>query len=289
MSISVGIVAPGEMGCFIARTLVAHGVVALTSVEGRSAASKARAQDGGFDIVPSDADLVARSQLLLSVVPPDAAVSLAERFAPVIARSANKPVYVDCNAIAPATVQRITDILAKTGSAYVDGCLFGGPTSGKPGVVLYVSGSAAAQVQPLAQHGLAVRRLTGDIGAASALKLAFAGLNKGFTALGACMVMAAQRAGAAEGLAEQLLDSQPAIMAYLGRFVPAMFPKAGRWAPEMKEVAAFLGDDPHAAAIFDAMAPLYEQIAAAVSAESAEIAALRAFCVGAAASREPRT
>jgi len=254
----------------------------VTSLAGRSAASAARAAKEGFRIAPDDDSLVAQAQLLLSVVPPDAAIGLAQRFAPVIARAAHKPVYVDCNAISPDNARRIADILAPTGADCVDACLFGGPTSGKPGVVLYTCGAAAARVQHLEQHGLRVRRLDGDIGAASALKLAFAGLNKGFTALGACMVMAAQRAGAAEGLVEQLADSQPGILAYVSRFVPAMLPKAGRWAPEMNEVAAFLHDDPAAAAIFDAIAPLYRQIAVQAADGAPEIDALKAFCAGAA-------
>jgi putative dehydrogenase len=278
MTMRVAIVAPGEMGSFIGRTLRAHGVEVVTSLAGRGAASAARAAQEGFMVAPDDDSLVAQSQLLLSVVPPDAAAGLAQRFAPALVRAAHKPVYVDCNAVSPESARGIADIVGPTGAAFVDACLFGGPTSGKPGVVLYTCGAAAAQVQPLDQFGLRVRALDGDIGAASALKLAFAGLNKGFTALGACMVLAAQRAGAAEGLLEQLADSQPAILGYVSRFVPAMFPKAGRWAPEMDEVAAFLHDDPVAGDIFKAIAPLYRQIAAQVAGQAPELDALRAFC-----------
>ena len=278
MTLRVAIVAPGEMGSAIARELRQGGASVSTSVAGRSAASRARAEREGFVLAPDDDALLAGCDLLLSVVPPDAAIALAERFAPALARAAHKPVYVDCNAIAPATALRIGEILAPTGCDYVDACLFGGPTSGKPGVVFYAAGAAAPTAARIAQHGPKVRVLQSGIGAASALKLAFAGLNKGFTALGAAMVLAAQRAGAAEGLAEQLADSQPAILGYVGRFVPAMFPKAGRWAPEMREVAEFLHDDPAASAIFAAMAPLYEQLSAQIAADDPAIAALGAFC-----------
>ena len=41
-----------------------------------------------------------------------------------------------------------------------------------------------------------------------------------------------------------------------------MLPKAYRWVAEMREIAAFLGDDAAGAAMFDGAARLYERLAA---------------------------
>ena len=112
---------------------------------------------------------------MLSVVPPSAAIALAERLAPALAGAQRKPVYVDCNAVAPKTVLRAAEILAPSGCPFVDAAIFGGPTSGKPGTVLYVSGPHASRVLPLGEVGPKVRVLDGPVGAASALKLSFAG------------------------------------------------------------------------------------------------------------------
>ena len=91
------------------------------------------------------------------------------------------------------------------------------------------------------RHGLDIRVLEGPIGAASALKMSYAGITKGFTALGAAMALAATRAGAAEALHRELADSQPALLGWLTRQVPRMYPKAYRWVAEMEEIAGFIG------------------------------------------------
>lgn len=279
MTPNVAIVAPGEMGSAMARELRQHGVRVLTSLSGRSEKSAARAQAAGFEVMPDDAALAREADFVLSVVPPSAAIALAERLARAIARARRKPVYVDCNAVAPKTVLRVAEILAPAGCPVVDAAIFGGPTSGKPGTVLYVSGPDAARVAPLGELGLKVRVLDGPVGAASALKLSFAGINKGFTALGAAMVLTAVRTGSAKGLLEQLADTQPAILTYLARFVPAMLPKAYRWEPEMREIADFLEDDAPLRDIFNAMAQIYHGVAADLASGGAgDVESLKSFC-----------
>ena len=275
---NVAIVAPGEMGSAIGRTLAAHGARISTSLAGRGRASAQRAQEAGFKVRTNDDDLVGEADYLLSVVPPGAALALAKRLAPALAKAARKPVYVECNAVAPQTVRRIGELVAPTGCRFVDVALFGGPTSGKPGIVMYASGADAAHLERL--KGPVVRLMKGPVGAASAFKLSFAGLNKGFTAIGAVMALAAMRNGAQAELLQQLADSQPAILEYLRRFVPAMFPKAYRWEPEMAEIAAFLAEDEAARDMFQAMAKLYRRLAAEVAAGGEEIAALERFCRG---------
>lgn len=278
MSLTVAIIAPGEMGTAIARGLIAHGVRVLTSLAGRSGASRERAQADGLVIVDDDS-LVAQADFFLSIVPPGAAIGLAERLVPALSRADRKPVYIDCNAIAPDTALRIGAILEPANCRYVDAALFGGPTSGKPGVVMYASGPHASELSLLDGLGVAVRVMQGAVGAASALKLSFAGINKGYTALGALMVSAAARAGCTEELTELLASSQPALLAYIKRFVPAMFPKAWRWEPEMREIAAFLSDDEAGSEIFEAMAEVYARLAADVAAGGGgESEQLALFC-----------
>ena len=109
------------------------------------------------------------------------------------------------------------------------------------------------------------------------MKLSFAGLNKGFTGLGASVVSAAIRAGSAKEFAGQLADSQPGILAYLTRFVPAMFPKAYRRVAEMEEVAAFAGDDAPTRMIYEGIAQLYQRLADDLDGDKAEIGVLSGF------------
>jgi 3-hydroxyisobutyrate dehydrogenase-like beta-hydroxyacid dehydrogenase len=279
MSLTIAIIAPGEMGSAVGRSLRERGAQIVTSLAGRSKASIARAERAGFAIIESDDHLIENADMLLSIVPPGAALGVAERLAPSLTRAKTKPVVVDCNAVSPATAAQIGAVLAPTGCRYVDAGIIGPPPAAGLRTVFYVSGEHARDVLALNDFGLAVRALEAPIGAASALKMSYAGITKGLTAVGSAMMLGAERAGAASALRRELAESQPQLLAYLSKHVPAMFPKAYRWVAEMEEIAAFLSDDPAAAHIYAAAARLYERFAeGADTPETGELAVLARFC-----------
>jgi putative dehydrogenase len=272
----VAIIAPGAMGSGVGKRLVENGVEVRTSLAGRSAASTARAKAAGMQAA-SDEQVLA-VDFILSIVPPGDAVALAERFASGLRTTQRKPVYVDCNAVSPKTVARIAEVIADTGCRFVDAGIIGGPP--RPdykGPAIYASGADAVRVADLRDFGLDVRVLDGPIGAASALKMSYAGITKGLTALGSAMLLAATRGGAAEALRNELAQSQPAVLAWLTRQVPGMYPKAYRWVAEMEEIAEFVGEDPAARLIFEGAARLYERLAADVASVGTETRSLSAF------------
>ncbi|HEY0524881.1 MAG TPA: DUF1932 domain-containing protein [Stellaceae bacterium] len=272
----VAVIAPGEMGAAVGRRLRERGASVRTSLAGRSAASAERVRRAGIEPVGDDADLVAGAGIVLSIVPPGEAVALAERLAPALrglpSGSGAKPVYVDCNAVSPETVRRVADRLADTGCAFVDAGIIGAPPQPEQGddagPRIYVSGGKEGlrPVLALRGHGLDVRPLAGGIGAASALKMAYASLTKGLTALGTAMMLGAEAGGVADALQAELAASQPALLAWLSRQVPGMLPKAYRWVAEMEEISRFL-DDPGGSQMLSGAARLYERIAAARRAE----------------------
>src|SRR5215467_614435 len=119
MTPTIAIVAPGAMGAGIGQRLASHGVRVLTSLTGRSDATAARARESRMN--PASDEEIAAADFLLSILPPGDALALAQRFAPVLAAASNaKPVYVDCNAINPATVEQVAAIIAPTGCPFVD-------------------------------------------------------------------------------------------------------------------------------------------------------------------------
>ena len=126
-------------------------------------------------------------------------------------------------------------------------------------------------------HGLIVRVLDGPLTAASALKMSYAGITKGLTALAAAMMLAAARAGTAETLHAELAHSQPTLLAWFDRQIPSMYAKAYRWVAEMDEIAAFAGEDPAAQAILAGTARLYERLAADFAGDKTEVSALDRF------------
>lgn len=256
----VAIIAAGSMGAAVGARLGERGATVLTSLDARSGATRERARAAGMTAVP-DAEL-ARADFVLSIVPPAAAVAVAQRFAAHIASSQAKPVYVDCNAISPATAQRVGDCIAGTGAPFVDAGIIGPPPrDGVTGPSFYASGPDAVRFQALTDYGLVIRVLEGPIGAASALKMSYAGMTKGLIAVGSAMLLAATRAGVADALRAELEETQASLIASLRRSVPGMFPKAYRWVAEMQEIAAFAGEDAAAAQIYRGAAELYARLA----------------------------
>jgi 3-hydroxyisobutyrate dehydrogenase-like beta-hydroxyacid dehydrogenase len=172
--------------------------------------------------------------------------------------------------------------LEPTGCPYVDGGIIGPPPPpSSTATRIYVSGAGASEVARLSDFGVAFPLLDGPVGAASALKMSYAGITKGFTAVAVAMVVGATRAGSAHALYEELAKSQPQLLAWLSRQVPRMYPKAYRWVAEMEEIGHFLDDCTPAGDMFANVARLYQDIAdvARAPATGDAVAQLQAFFV----------
>lgn len=261
MTTRIAVLAAGAMGAGIGLHLAEGGATVLTNLDGRGEHSRRRAAEAGMRDVPLDE--IARADIVLSIVPPGAALALAERLAPALAGSAEKPVFVDANAVSPDTVGRVRAALEGTGCAVVDACIIGAPPKPRGrSPAFYVSGDPDRLTAPLGRHGLDLKIMDAPFGAASGLKLVYAMCTKGVTALAAAMLLGAERNGAGPALRAELERSQPELLERFGKAMPDMLPKAYRWVAEMREVAAFLGPDDPAAMMFEGAARVYERLAA---------------------------
>ena len=117
-----------------------------------------------------------------------------------------------------------------------------------------------ASLEPLARGGLSIKPLDGPIGAASALKMSYAAITKGLTAIASASILAAAKYGASDALYAELASSQKGILPAIARSVPDMFPKAYRFVGEMEEIADHFGRA-SSAEIYRGMAKLYQEIA----------------------------
>lgn len=281
VALRVAVIGTGEMGAAVGQRLRECGAMVMTSLKGRSAASVERVKRASLEVVDDDI-LVSQVDFVMSIVPPGVAIEVAERFRGPILNSDAKPIFVECNAIAPSTTRRIEEILR--GVRFIDAGIIGGPPAAgsqdpAKGPRFYASGAHAHELTRLANYGLDIAVLDAPVGAASALKLAYAGMTKGFTALATTMLNAASRESLADALRNELARTQPQFLARLERSIPDMFPKAYRWVAEMEQIAQFVGSDREGATIYEGAARLYEWIASEInSGDSKSIELLWQFC-----------
>jgi len=259
----VGVIAQGMMGAGVGRRLRETGATVRTLLSGRSSQSAERARAAGMESAANEHTLLAGSDFFLSILPPGEAEALARHLAPALKALDRKPVYVDCNAVSPQTAIRIAEIIAPTGADFVDGGIVGGPPRPGYSPTIYASGATAGQTAVLRDWGIDWRVIDGPIGAASALKMSYAGITKGTTAIASAMLLGAARFGCSEALIAELTESQPEMLARFRQGIPRMYDKAYRWVGEMEEISDFLEQNPPSHDIYAAIARLYGYLAAA--------------------------
>jgi len=260
----IGVIAQGMMGAGVGRRLHEGGAEVRTLLTGRSPASAERARAAGMFAAANERELLSGADFFLSILPPGEAEPLARRLAPTLTALDRKPVYIDCNAVSPQTAISIGEVIAPTGAHFVDAGIIGGPPrQGNKGPSIYASGEHVREALPLRDWGIDLRAIDGPIGAASAVKMSYAGITKGTTAIAVAMLLGAARFGCAEALIAELSDSQPQMLARMRSNIPGMYDKAYRWVAEMEEISDFLEENPPSRNIYAAVAQLYDFLAAA--------------------------
>lgn len=229
---SIGLLHPGEMGAAVAAALGGAGKVVLWASEGRSADTARRAAEAGLVDAGSVRALTERCEVVLSICPPAAALETARSV------SGFDGLYVDANAIAPATADAVAAEIEAGGGRYVDGGIVGlPPRPGRP-VALYLSGPEAAEVAaifvgtPVIATVLAGRRT-----AASALKACFAAWTKASGALLLAIRALARAEGVEEALLEAWAERLPELEPASRRAARQAGAKAWRFVGEMEEIA----------------------------------------------------
>jgi hypothetical protein len=229
---SIGLLHPGEMGASIGAVLVRSGYRVNWASAGRRLQSVERARSAGLVDLRSVEAVRERSDLVLSVCPPNAALDVAKQM------SGFRGVYVDANAIAPATAQEVAELIRSGGGDYVDGGIIGPPAVGGQAPRLYLSGPRAGEVGAVFARTPveAIIIPKGDT-AASALKMSYAAWSKASSAL----LLSARSLAVAEDVEEFLLAewqrSQPGLEVRSLAAGQQASTKGWRWVGEMEEIA----------------------------------------------------
>lgn len=267
---------------------------------GSSEDTLARIQSASIESLPTDQDLVIQSDYIFSIVPPRDALATANRIAQACKapgtslkreniedldglRTRRKPFYVDLNATSPRLSSEL-DFMLTGGSStlpenspsalchFLDGGIIGPPPSQsaekkdwkKPSLV--VSGAVDPPPSFAKLAGIVNMKIVSPrIGAASTLKLSFAALTKGLTALSILSFSTAEEESLLPELLQHLEEYSPAIASVAGKGVIGMAPKAYRWVDEMRGIGETFDDEGHwdglGRNIYGGIAEVYRKVA----------------------------
>jgi 3-hydroxyisobutyrate dehydrogenase-like beta-hydroxyacid dehydrogenase len=231
----IGLLHPGDMGSAVGNVLRLAGHQVLYASQGRSAGTVRRAIAAGLTDTGSVGSLVEQCEVVLSICPPSAALEVARLV------DGFTGIYVDANAISPATTRAVATVIETGGGRFVDGGIIGGPPSPErvAATRLYLSGELAQDVVGLFDGTALDARVVGsEAGHASALKLCFAAWTKGTAALLLAIRATAEAEGVEEALLAEWAISQPDLAKRSAGAVASAQSKGWRWVGEMEEIAA---------------------------------------------------
>lgn len=256
---TVGLLSPGDMGHVVGKVMVDHGLKVLTCLADRSERTRGLAAAGGIEDTPSYEALVEQVDLMVSILVPAEAMGAATRVAEALKSTVSTLTYVDCNAIAPETVRHMADIVTAAGARFVDAGIIGGPPHKPGGTRLYASGEHAVDFAVLNDYGLEVPVIGEEIGQASGLKMCYAALTKGTSAVMIELLTGAKRMGLFDSLIGELEKSQPGRLEMMQGLtnVPN---RSRRWIGEMEEIAKTFGDLGLTPKIYEGAADIYRLV-----------------------------
>jgi 3-hydroxyisobutyrate dehydrogenase-like beta-hydroxyacid dehydrogenase len=260
MATVLGVVSPGAMGSAVGAAFACAGHRVVATLDGRTARTRALAEQAGLELLPRLDDVVGSATVVLSVVPPGEARDVARAIAAAAARTGATPLVADLNAIAPATAVAIEDDLSAAGLELVDGSISGPPPK-RPGTRVYLSGPRAEDVAALAPSLVTVRVLGDVVGTASALKMCTASVYKGTVALLTQALATARVHGVVDEVLDDLKGSYPDLVARAAASIAHAAAKSERYVPEMREIAATQAGAALPAELFEGVAAVYEAIA----------------------------
>jgi len=257
---TVAILSPGDMGHAVGQLLREHELKVVTCLTGRSQRTKDLAELAGIADVPDLNDMVAQSQIILSISVSEMVPSICQQVADAIKATNANVLFAECNAISPQLSRQMEPIITEAGGRYIDASIVGGPPLNGSSPRFYASGDNTAEFEGLANFGLDVRTAGTEVGQASGIKMCYAAMTKGSSALYSELLMAAEMMGLSDFVKAEFQSSQPAVLQRMERGLPGVPAKARRWVSEMEEIKdtfEHLGLTPH---LFQGVADMYRMI-----------------------------
>lgn len=260
---NVGIVSPGDMGQAIAGRLRESGLNVFAALDGRSERTRALAREAGLTDCGSLEKLVVACELVISVINPGEALTVARQVAAAMRKTGRKIAFADLNAVSPQTARDADRMIRDAGGMFIDGGIIGPPPRGeKDRPRIYVSGPDAYLFESISHPNLVLRVLSERVGDASGVKMCYAAMTKGTTALAVELLVAARKLGVEQALEKELRESRNDVFEWQMKNIAGMPPKAYRWVPEMQEIARTFGELGLTPRMFEGATDVYAMVAA---------------------------
>lgn len=268
--VTVGLLYPGEMGAAVAAVLRRRGTPVVTTLRGRGGETAARAAACGAHVLDSPAQVVGRSDVVISLVPPSAAEQVAAAYCAAAEAAPPDAIFVDANSVGPEKAAGMAARVEAAGRSFVDASINGLARNLATGGTLYLSGRRAADVARLFDGVVGVRVLGEEPGRASAMKMLLGGLSKGTCALFAELALLAHRQGILDDLLEATTRTYPGVMTVVNRMLPTYPRHAGRRETEMNELGATAARAGVTPAVIEGVVRLHAGLARAFPAGAAQ-------------------
>ena len=235
---TIGILMPGDMGHGCGKIFLENNFRVVTCLNNRSNRTKKLSDNAGIENVQTIENVVNFSDIILSILPPEAALKQSSIVNKIILEKKKYLTYVDCNAVSPKTAEKIYTAISSEYCNFIDAGIIGfNPIIEKGQTRLYVSGSNTKPIKILHNKGFIIKDLGKEIGRASGMKMIYASATKGTFALHAAVLTAAHKLGLSAEYFDELKYSKPDILSAMERMVPRIPLDAARWEGEMNEIA----------------------------------------------------
>lgn len=257
---TIGIVSPGAMGSGLGRCWQAGGHRVVATVEGRSPRTRALAE--GLELLASLDDVIAASDLVVSVCPPGQAETVLDTILDAASRTGCTPLITDANALSPGLVRLLAARADATSCEFVDAAVSGGPPPGPSGsTMVYLSGPGASRVAELPVEGFRTQVVGPGVGTASAVKMCTASVYKGTHALWLQALETAAALGVTDLVLTDLAEEFPQLAAGAARSIATAASKSARFVAEMEQISATQGEAGASPELFAGVAAVYRRVA----------------------------
>lgn len=244
MTARIGIIGIGEAAAAIASGLRDEHGLAVCGYDVRidDDAVADRARRAGFHVMPSLAELVDASDLVVCLTSAKVAMAVARDAAPHLRQG---QIYTDWNSASPQLMRDVAEVITATGASFVDGAVMAAVPPQQHRVPVLLSGDGAQRMSAMLDGlGMDLEVLGSEPGQASAVKMFRSLLIKGLEALLLECAVGADAYGATRRVFDSMAGSLPTddwneLAAYL---LTRTVMHGERRAEELRQVAETLTD-----------------------------------------------